>query len=117
MASLTRRPNSNPAIVSADDDQTRLAGETEGLLRNGDREHSHQRQRNGEYTIGFQWSSYARAALHFNKVYVLLVFVPLGIAASTFGKLISIQIFCCGSLELGSCLKSRHSHLSLCLPL
>lgn len=76
--------------MSADDDQTRLADETEGLLRNGDGENSHQRQRNGEYTLGFQWPFYARTALHFNKVYVLLIFVPLGIAASTFSKLISI---------------------------
>ena len=101
----------------ADDDQTRLADETEGLLLNGDREHSRQRQRNGEYTIGFQWSSYARAALHFNKIYVLLVFVPLGIAASTFGKLIFIMLcyFLLGGFKTWELSQSRHSNLSLSL--
>jgi hypothetical protein len=82
VASLERRTRSTSATMSADDYQRRLAVETESLLSNG--EESQRRQRNGGYGTGSWWLSYARGASGLNKVYLLLVFVLLGIAAELF---------------------------------
>jgi Ca2+:H+ antiporter len=73
--------------MSADDDQTGLADESEHLLGNGDRSHS--QHRGIGYSVWIQCSLYAshtaKAALHTNKVYALFVFLPLGIVASALG--------------------------------
>jgi hypothetical protein len=82
--------------MSANDDHDGLADETEGLLRNGDRHLSQQpRDDRNKYLIWIRWSlANAKAALRFNKVYTLLAFVPLGIAASFFGwHSITVSLF------------------------
>ena len=82
--------------MSANDDDGGLADETEGLLRNGDPHLSQQsRDDRNKYSIWIQWSlANANAALHFNKVYALLAFVPLGVAASFFGwHTVTVSLF------------------------
>jgi hypothetical protein len=82
-------------FMSIDDGPNRLAGEAEGLLSS----HSHEQPSSSiEFSAWIQWplhaSHVARAALSISKIYVLLVFVPLGIVASTLGwHPIAISVF------------------------
>ncbi len=77
------------------DDRPNRQDETEGLLGG----HSDQQVGGSiEYSVWVQYSLYAsraaKAALRTSKIYVLLVFVPLGISARTFGwHSIAISIF------------------------
>lgn len=68
-----------------------MSDETERLLRNESRDPSRAQQRlddgdGNEHSRWIRWCLHTgRRVLHSNKVYALLVFVPLGIASGTFG--------------------------------
>jgi hypothetical protein len=85
--------------MSTDDGSGRLADETESLLSTGDRDHSDQQPGSSIETSAWLeaalFAAYAASsALRDDKTYLLLVFLPLGIAASTFGwPSITVLIF------------------------